>query len=251
MDADWNTFCQAIYKGIEGSQWAELYHHYREMCEAAGAKKPSESQQAKALWAMKAAKDREDGFYDSARRENILGRKRTRLVLWEEHPLDKALKCVENQHQGWLLARDLCEIVVSMTCGREGSGMVPELWSKPFVGNGLAVFGHGHSFHAWERPRPSRLMAQSAPALLSRGHAPQIGGVIDHDDTPADLDFAFRKRSRRTTRLWLACESAGDSTGRAHSPTACCCFETGMFFWKNNDVTVWGGGLFDPALLTT
>ena len=58
------------------------------------------------LWAMKAAKERRDEFYDSARKENILGRKQTRLELWKEHikdpiiVLDKALKCVENQYQG-------------------------------------------------------------------------------------------------------------------------------------------------------
>ena len=76
------------------------------MSKAAGAKKPSDRQKAKALWAMKAGKDRWDEFYDSARKENILGRKQTRLELWEEHlkdpciALDKALKCVENQYQG-------------------------------------------------------------------------------------------------------------------------------------------------------
>ena len=59
MDADWHAFCHAISKGIGGSEWDELYHHYREMSKVAGARKPSESQKAKALWAMKAAKDRE------------------------------------------------------------------------------------------------------------------------------------------------------------------------------------------------
>ena len=49
-DADWHAFCQAIYKGVEGSEWRELYHHYRDLSKAAGAKKPSESQKAKALW---------------------------------------------------------------------------------------------------------------------------------------------------------------------------------------------------------
>ena len=50
MDADWYAFCQAIYKGIEGKEWRELYFHHREMSKAAGAKKkPSESQKAKAL----------------------------------------------------------------------------------------------------------------------------------------------------------------------------------------------------------
>ena len=68
--------------------------------------KPSESQKAKVLWAVKAAKDRWDEFYDSARKEGILGRKQIRLELWEKHlkdpviALDKALKCAVNQCQG-------------------------------------------------------------------------------------------------------------------------------------------------------
>ena len=39
VDADWHAFCQAMYKGIEGIEWEELYHHYRGMSKAAGAKK--------------------------------------------------------------------------------------------------------------------------------------------------------------------------------------------------------------------
>ena len=41
-------------------------------------------------------------FHDSGRKDNILGRKKSRLELWEEHfkdpivALDKALKCVES-----------------------------------------------------------------------------------------------------------------------------------------------------------
>ena len=50
------------YKGIEGEDWEELYCHYRDVSKATGAKKPSESQKAKALWSMKAAKDREKEF---------------------------------------------------------------------------------------------------------------------------------------------------------------------------------------------
>ena len=56
------------------------------MSKAAGAKKPSASQKAEALWAMKAAKDREEDFCDPARKENILGRKQARPELWEERP---------------------------------------------------------------------------------------------------------------------------------------------------------------------
>ena len=40
-------------------------------------KKSSESQKAKALWAMKAEKDRMKDFYDPARKDDILGRKQT------------------------------------------------------------------------------------------------------------------------------------------------------------------------------
>ena len=60
VDADWHAFCQAI----EGKEWEE------------GARKPSECRRAKALWAIKAAKDREEKYYDPARKDNILGRKK-------------------------------------------------------------------------------------------------------------------------------------------------------------------------------
>ena len=58
VDADWHAFYQANYEGIEGSEWEELFYPFRELSKAAGAKKTSESQRAKALWTMKAAKDR-------------------------------------------------------------------------------------------------------------------------------------------------------------------------------------------------
>ena len=59
------------------------------------------SQKAKALWAMKAAWDRGEEYYDPARKEDILGRTKTRLDLWEGHlndriaALAKALECLE------------------------------------------------------------------------------------------------------------------------------------------------------------
>ena len=40
VDADWYAFCQAICKGIEGSEREELYHHYRDLSKATGALKP-------------------------------------------------------------------------------------------------------------------------------------------------------------------------------------------------------------------
>ena len=69
-----------------------------------GVKKPQEAQKAKALWAMKAAKDSKEEFYDPAREEDISKRNKTRVELREEHlkdpiaALDMALKCVESQY---------------------------------------------------------------------------------------------------------------------------------------------------------
>ena len=62
VDADWHVFCQAIYKGIGGVNWKSCTFT-TQMSKAAGAKKkPRESQKAKALWSMKAAKDRREGI---------------------------------------------------------------------------------------------------------------------------------------------------------------------------------------------
>ena len=104
VDADWYAFCQALYKGIEGKDWEEMYDSYKEMSKALGGKKPQEAQKAKALWAMRAAEDWKEEYYDLAREEDISRRNKTRSKLWEEHlsdpsvALDKALKCVEDQY---------------------------------------------------------------------------------------------------------------------------------------------------------
>ena len=39
----YSTFRHSNYKGVEGSEWEEVYFHYREMSKAAGAQKPSGS----------------------------------------------------------------------------------------------------------------------------------------------------------------------------------------------------------------
>ena len=51
------------------------------MSRAAGVRKPNESQKARALWKMKAAKNRRDDFYDPERKDSILGRNQTQLEL--------------------------------------------------------------------------------------------------------------------------------------------------------------------------
>ena len=66
---------------------AAVLAHWERVGEAVD--KPRECQKkAKALWAMKAAKDEEEEFYDPALKDNISGRNQTRLELWEEHLKD-------------------------------------------------------------------------------------------------------------------------------------------------------------------
>ena len=85
---DWHAFCQALYKGIEGEDWGEMYEAYRDMSRVVGVKKPQKSQNARALWKMNAAKDAGEEYYDPTREDNILGRNKTILALWEEHLKD-------------------------------------------------------------------------------------------------------------------------------------------------------------------
>ena len=95
VDADWHAFCQALYKGIEGEDWGEVYDAYKEMSRAVGVEKPQEAQKAKALWKMKAAKDAGEEYHDPTREENILRRIKTRLALWEEHLKDQLWRWIK------------------------------------------------------------------------------------------------------------------------------------------------------------
>ena len=68
----------------------------------------------------------------------------------------------------------ILEIVVSMTCGREGSGMVPELWGKPLWEQLLALFGpvrqcaSAHSVHLIGTFQGSMGRMASSSSPLSR-----------------------------------------------------------------------------------
>ena len=74
VDTDWHAFCLATYKGIEGRDWEDFFEPNKDMSGAARVRKPNESQKARALWKMKAAKDRREDFYDPERKDNIWGR---------------------------------------------------------------------------------------------------------------------------------------------------------------------------------
>ena len=59
----WSAFCTSNLQKIEGEEWRELATcHYREN-HWQQEPKSQVSEKAKALWAMKAAKDSEDEFY--------------------------------------------------------------------------------------------------------------------------------------------------------------------------------------------
>ena len=47
VDADWCAFCQALYKGIEGEDWEDMYYSYKEMSRAVEVETPQEAQKAK------------------------------------------------------------------------------------------------------------------------------------------------------------------------------------------------------------
>ena len=67
-DADWHAFCQAIYKGIEGRDWEELYDYYKEMVQ-----KPNQSHKAKA--------QRQD-FWEKMKRDWNCGKSTSKTRLW-------------------------------------------------------------------------------------------------------------------------------------------------------------------------
>ena len=79
MDVDWHAFVQTIFKSIEGEEWLEMYECYKQMNRAAGVKKPSGHQKAKALGEMKAAKDRDEEFFDASLADHIRERNKTRF----------------------------------------------------------------------------------------------------------------------------------------------------------------------------
>ena len=128
-------------KEFEGEEWEELHCPYRDMSKATGAKKPSESQKAKFLWATKAAKDREEEYFDLAPKKNIMGRTKTRLDLLEEHLkdpiifLEKALKCLENPvTAGQCFDASRGKVVwIAMACSCVGTKILQKMWDGPFL----------------------------------------------------------------------------------------------------------------------
>ena len=90
MDADCHAFCQAIYKGIEGSEWEELYFHYRDLSKAAGAKKKKNKRESKSKSSVG-----QEGSPKTAVMISVIQHAKT--TFWEEIRLGKS--CGESTSQ--------------------------------------------------------------------------------------------------------------------------------------------------------
>ena len=103
VDYDWYAFCQALYKGIEGEDWGEMYAAYKEMSRAMGGEEATGGPQSKNPL-------ENDGGQGCRRRilrpVKTVSKEETRhhVALWEEHlkdpivALEKALKVCGNQY---------------------------------------------------------------------------------------------------------------------------------------------------------
>ena len=90
-----------------------------------------EAQKARALWAMKAAKDRKKEFDDPACEEDISRRNKTRLELWEEHL--KKPNCGPGQSpevRGRSVLKLARGFVEAMACDRVVSDLMLPLWEE-------------------------------------------------------------------------------------------------------------------------
>ena len=65
---DWHAICQAFFQGVEGSEWENMYHKYKELHQAVTCKKSGQNKEAKALWSLKEAENRGIYFLRSGQR---------------------------------------------------------------------------------------------------------------------------------------------------------------------------------------
>ena len=82
MDEYWHAICQAIFQGVEGSEWETMYYKYKELHQAVQCKTSGENKKAKAVWSLKEAKDKGIDFYDLGSVQKIQTGSQVRLDLW-------------------------------------------------------------------------------------------------------------------------------------------------------------------------
>ena len=136
VDADWYAFCQALYKGIEGKDWEEMYDSYKEMSKAVGVKKPHEAQKARALWAMTEGKSFmirlvKRTFWEELKRGWGCGKStsKTQLRPWTKPQSAQKISTEAGSR--------LCGSKAAMACVRVVSDLMLPLWEEvmwPFLG---------------------------------------------------------------------------------------------------------------------
>ena len=114
---------------------------------------------------MKAVRDRSEEFCDPARKEDISGRTKTRLELWEEHLKDpmaalaKALECLENPTRVgiWFHSLSLPACVVAVASSLVGARIFSKDVARAHLGRRLAFCGPtgccGFAHNVWRLER--------------------------------------------------------------------------------------------------
>ena len=77
--------CQAIYRGVEGTEWEHLCYKFVEMNKAVDVRSQGGICRAKMIWKVRDAKARGDAHYDQNSVYKIENRSEVRQELWDKH----------------------------------------------------------------------------------------------------------------------------------------------------------------------
>ena len=128
------------------------------MSRAVGVKKPQETQNAKALWKIKAAKEAGEEYYDPTREDNIWRRNETRLAPWEEH-LKDPIVALDSLEMGGKVVLEVSARLGGRLPRNGGRWLPPKCVGKADLGGRLVLLGSDglfvftHSFHGVECAR--------------------------------------------------------------------------------------------------
>ena len=137
-------------------------------------KKPQEAQKARALWAMKAAKDRREAFYDPTRKDNVLERNKNVIGVVER--TSQRSKCCAGQsiklrgRSVLEVGSRLCGSKAAMAHDRVVSDLMLPLWEEvlwPFL-DAWGQCPSTHNLYAMECPREIRAFLEPFIFLLKK-----------------------------------------------------------------------------------
>ena len=87
VDAEWNAFCQALYKGIEREDWEEMYDSYKEMSRALWCDEAAGGPEGKSLVGHESSQRQEGRVSRSGSRRGHFEKdiSRIQLLRWTKH----------------------------------------------------------------------------------------------------------------------------------------------------------------------